>query len=156
MVEEMETLVSMQEENNSNLPKEKSVMIFGCGLSRTGNKSLGDALKILGYNPVKYPKCVDDLGSLYNAAVDITVVAWLDELDVKFPDAKWILTVRDMESWLKSCERWFARSLDSFPEYKQSYLRHYRKVVYGSDTFDRQVWGSAYDRHIDRVVNKFK
>ena len=37
-------------------------MIFGCGLSRTGNKSLGNALKVLGYKSVKYPKLIGELG----------------------------------------------------------------------------------------------
>lgn len=138
------------------LQKECLRIVFGCGLSRTGNKSLGDALKFLGYNPIKYPKSIDDLGTTYNAAVDITVIAWLEELDAKFPDAKWILTIRDMESWLKSCENWFSRPLEQYSSHKQDYLRHYRQLVYGSDTFDRELWSSVYQQHIERVTNKFK
>lgn len=152
----MTNLGATPKEDNRELHKKQSAMIFGCGLSRTGNKSLGDALRVLGYKSVKYPKSIDDLVSEYNAAVDITVVAWLDELDVRFPDAKWILTIRDIESWLKSCERWFGRSLDEYPEYKQDYLRHYRLMVYGSDTFDAKLWQSVYHQHIERVANKFK
>ena len=131
-------------------------MIFGCGLSRTGNKSLGNALKVLGYKPVKYPKSIEELGVIYDAAVDITVIAWLDELDRKFPDAKWILTVRDMDSWLQSCERWFGRSLEDFTPYKQSYLRHYRQLVYGTESFDPILWQEVYHQHINRIKTKFE
>ncbi len=130
-------------------------MIFGCGLSRTGNKSLGNALKTLGYNPVKYPKSIDNLGTVYDAAVDITVIAWLDQLDLKFPDAKWILTIRDMDSWLKSCERWFGRSLDDCSPTKQAYLNHFRRIVYGTETFDPVVWQEVYHRHMERILAKF-
>lgn len=151
----MANITSMQKQASNGLERQGLGLVFGCGLSRTGNKSLGDALKTLGYNPIKYPKSIDDLGSTYNAAVDITVIAWLDELDARFPDAKWILTIRDMESWLKSCDRWFGRSLDVYPQYKQDYLRHYRRVVYGSEKFDRNLWCSVYHQHIDRVKNKF-
>ncbi|HBE19862.1 MAG TPA: hypothetical protein DEG17_25400 [Cyanobacteria bacterium UBA11149] len=131
-------------------------MIFGCGLSRTGNKSLGNALKVLGYNPVKYPKSIEELGVIYDAAVDITVIAWLDELDRKFPDAKWILTIRDMDSWLASCARWFGRSLEDCTPYKQSYLRHYRQIVYGTESFDPLLWQEVYHHHIDRINTKFE
>lgn len=131
-------------------------MIFGCGLSRTGNKSLGNALKIIGYNPIKYPKSIDDLGRVYDAAVDITVVAWLDELDAKFPEARWILTIRDLESWLKSCEHWFGRPLEDYSQHKQAYLRHYRNLVYGTETFDPKVWQAVYYNHLDRIMTKFK
>lgn len=131
-------------------------IVLGCGLSRTGNKSLGNALKILGYNPIKYPKAIDDLGTTYNAAVDITVIAWFDELDAKFPDAKWILTIREMESWLNSCEKWFSRPLEQYSAYKQDYLRHYRHLVYGADSFDRELWSTVYQQHVERVKHKFQ
>lgn len=131
-------------------------MIFGCGLSRTGNKSLGDALRIIGYNPIKYPKSINDLGTVYDAAVDITVVAWLDELNVKFPEARWILTTRDLESWLKSCDRWFSRSLDQYSQHKQAYLRYYRTLVYGTETFDPEVWQAVYRQHLERIMTKFQ
>ncbi len=131
-------------------------MIFGCGLSRTGNKSLGRALSVLGYRTVKYPKVIEELGSLYDAAVDITVIAWMDELDAKFPDAKWVLTLRDVDEWIAGCDRWFARRIDTFPDFKQTYLRHYRQVVYGAEDFDPQVWRDAYHRHIDRVLQHFQ
>ncbi|HBL58306.1 MAG TPA: hypothetical protein DDZ80_07210 [Cyanobacteria bacterium UBA8803] len=130
-------------------------MIFGCGLSRTGNKSLGNALKILGYNPIKYPKSIDDLGTVYDAAVDITVIAWLDELEARFPEAKWILTVRDIEAWLKSCEQWFGRSLEDCSPDKQSYLRHYRRIVYGAEVFEPELWREVYYQHLDRINTRF-
>ncbi|NEN88671.1 MAG: hypothetical protein F6K48_06950 [Okeania sp. SIO3H1] len=130
-------------------------MVFGCGLSRTGNKSLGRALKILGYNQIKYPESIDELGTVYDAAVDITVIAWLDKLDTKFPDAKWILTVREMEQWLKSCENWFNRSLDNYSPEKQLYMLEIRRQVYGTEQFSREIWQDIYQRNFNRVVTKF-
>jgi Sulfotransferase domain len=134
----------------------QSPIIFGCGLSRTGNKSLGDALRVLGYKPVKYPKSIEELGSIYDAAVDITVIAWIDELEARFPDAKWIFTQRDIDSWLKSCDRWFGRSLADCSEHKKSYLMHFRRAVYGQETFDPQIWRNVYQQHEQRMLERFK
>lgn len=129
--------------------------VFGCGLSRTGKTSLAEALRILGYRPVKYPLNIDCLEAEYDAAVDITVVAWMDEIDRRFPDAKWVLTVRDEREWLHSASQFFRRSLVMFEPEMTRFFMTIREQVYGSAEFDAATWSQVYRSHQDRVRRKF-
>jgi len=89
--------------------------VFGIGLNKTGTKTLGECLQILGYRNKSY-----DLELLRSyAAGDIDIILkvtesfdsfedwpWpllFKEFDRNYPDAKFILTTRDNEeTWFKS------------------------------------------------------
>ena len=87
----------------------KQQKIFGIGLSKTGGTSLAKALIILGYR-ARRARTMKEIRS-HDASTD-SVVAWRYEiLDSRFPDSKFILTVREIESWLESCRKHFARTL---------------------------------------------
>lgn len=87
------------------------------GLSRTGTKSLSCALNQLGIQCKHYPydaRTQRELASRnarlsileqYQAIVDISVVPGYPALDRAYPGSKFILTVRDMDSWLVSLKR---------------------------------------------------
>ncbi|MBL0299362.1 MAG: hypothetical protein IPQ21_19985 [Betaproteobacteria bacterium] len=45
------------------------------------------------------------------ALTDTPIPSFYRELDRRYPGAKFILTVRDMESWLLSCKRQFTAKL---------------------------------------------
>lgn len=90
--------------------------ILGVGLSRTGTQSLAVALERLGYRTLHYPHQLCDIHA-YDAATE--VVFPLSVLEKAFPQSRYILTTRAMESWLRSCRR--ARSL-SGPEANPSFL----------------------------------
>jgi len=94
----------------------KSAKVFGIGLSRTGTTSLTEALRILGYKSLHYPISILRLEcnelrvrkervEEYDAFTDMPVSATYKELDQLFPGSKFILTVRDTESWYKSMQR---------------------------------------------------
>ncbi len=85
------------------------------GVSKTGLKSLGHALRLLGLSHFDFDisACEQfrdgDIQSLLRIARDVDSVSdwpWplmLDALDAEFPDAKYILTTRkDPETWLQS------------------------------------------------------
>src|SRR5688572_13581789 len=90
--------------------------VFGLGLSKTGTTSLGGALNLLGIETIHYPhdqKTYHDLRNgnyrlsileEYQGAVDIPVAPYYAQLDTIYPDSKFILTVRDKDSWLTSAE----------------------------------------------------
>ncbi|MEO0535928.1 MAG: sulfotransferase family protein [Cyanobacteria bacterium P01_A01_bin.123] len=101
--------------------------VFGIGLSRTGTKSLTQALNDLGFKVIHYPEDVGTLETLieghcqfplleqYDGLTDITVSAFYAQLDRLFPGSKFILTVRNKADWLRSLEvHW--RDYPSFPE----------------------------------------
>jgi hypothetical protein len=123
--------------------------IFGIGLSRTGTKSLTSALHVLGLKAIHYPEDETTLRELtegnyqfsllehFDGITDITVSAFYPQLDQLFPNSKFILTVRDKESWLKSLEKhWFNRPAfaenNLFEQEIHMQIRRFlRSTVYG-------------------------
>lgn len=130
------------------------VVVFGCGLSRTGNTSLLEALKLLGLNPTRFP-IEPTIVPPYNAAVDITVIRYLNEFLTKYPQAKWILTIRNLEDWLKSCSFFFRRPLEYLTPEMKLFVLETRRIVYGSSDYDESLWSNTYESHYHRVKKLF-
>jgi len=146
--------------------------IFGIGLSKTGTTSLNDALKILGYRSIHHANDKDTLEDLmtcnfhlrvmkqFDAATDVTVAPYYYELDHAFPGSKFILTVRDKEPWLASCERhWFAmprylREMQKVDDEKFHYF--ILAVVFGCHRWDRARFSRVYDVHCMNVKEYFE
>lgn len=139
--------------------------IFGIGLSRTGTASLHNALTILGFNSVHFPRIFmvggNDLvfypneAHYYDAMVDTPVAVFYKKLDDIFCDSKFILTERDIPSWLRSCEKFF--SLPSFEGNKIARL--IAKKLYGLDgdiLFDWNKYLLGYHNHINDIKEYFK
>ena len=97
-----------------------SLRVIGLGVGRTGTFSMKLALEELGFGPCYHMEEVDEkspeqvamwvsaaAGKVdweqvyagYNAAVDWPTAAFTRELVAQYPDAKFILTVRDSEKW---------------------------------------------------------
>ncbi len=147
--------------------------IFGIGLSQTGTQSLAHALTLLGFNVIYSPDDEVTLKELiaenYNLSIlkdfdgitDITVAPFYAQLDKLFPDSKFILTVRDKESWLSSlAARWSANCVldDSLASNETNMQRRrlLRVATYGSYTFDEEGFSSVYDLHYKNVIEYFK
>ena len=137
--------------------------IFCVVLSRTGTRSLTAALRQLGYDARHFrytrqalrldPKGTLGLDLAYfhepDAFLDLPVSAFFRELDVAFPGSLFIHTVRDKESWLKSCERYGNRREE--PE-----IESLRIKLYGAPTFDRDCFEQAYDEHRKGIESYFR
>lgn len=128
--------------------------VFGIGLSKTGTVSLTAALTRLGYRCRHYPHLlrVIELAGQFDALTDSPVISYMELLDRFYPEARFILTVREINSWLASCERHFAKKpLKSIAEWK---LLN-RRAVYGRVDFERETFLAVYRRHLVRVTNHF-
>lgn len=135
--------------------------IFVVGLSRTGTTSTHKALEMLGYKSFHMPPMfrVSTQGKLeldwqwwlnkYDAFSDIPVTRFFVELDHKFPQAKFIQTVRDKDAWLESCRKHF-----SVPA--SGSWQVLRQEMYGTDRFDKNAFLDAYDYHHSRIQNYFE
>jgi hypothetical protein len=146
--------------------------VFGIGLSRTGTKSLTMALNQLNFKVIHYPSGQTILNELesgnYNFSVlkefdgitDITVAPYYAQLDQLFPDSKFILTVRDKDSWLRSIEaHWSGKPvLETAPdnEAKMKLRRLLRLAVYGTYVFNKERLSYVYDLHYKNVIEYFK
>lgn len=75
--------------------------IFGIGLPRTGTTLLSKALSTLGISSCRQYLNFEEM-AYFKAICHETVAAWFKTWDYLFPDSKFILTVRDQKSWLKS------------------------------------------------------
>lgn len=137
--------------------------IFGIGLSRTGTASLHSALLTLGYSSIHNPKLYilrnnelhfyPKAAHYYDTMVDAPVAAFYKNLDDIFCDSKFILTIRDIDEWLNSCEKFF--SLKSFESTIIPKL--FSKIFYGSNTlFDKDKYIKGYYKHLESVKDYFK
>lgn len=144
--------------------------IFGIGLSKTGTTSLAAALNRLGISTKDIPSDSQTLAELrsgkyqlsilenYRALTDIPVAPYYAELDHCYPNSKFILTVRDIESWLRSLEAdW------KFSEHWRKTNRDFRAffefivpVVYGTLEFNRERCARVYQQHCEQICAYFK
>ena len=130
----------------------KKTKVFVIGLSRTGTSSLTFALRILGYIAGHFPEDPLIMAKEYDALTDITVARDYKKLDELFPNSKFILTIRDMESWLNSVEAHFKRNP---VETREQWVLDVRKEVYRSEGYDRELMKTAYLKHVEDVESYF-
>jgi hypothetical protein len=137
--------------------------ILGIGLGRTGTRSLYKALQILGYKAKHSPEIfLDADGELhvnpsdieqYDALTDNAVVLIYKKLDQQYPGSKFILTIREMDSWLASVENnsramapWWA---------DKPHVPALHRTLFGTETFDRKKYADAYRHHESEVREYF-
>jgi hypothetical protein len=125
---------------------------WGLGLSRTGTTSLCEALKLLGYKNVQHNPHFSELRTL-DGGTDAGVLVFYKYLDYKFPGSKFVLTLRDLEEWLRSEEYIFGvhpvRSLDDDVPIMR------RMTIFETVAFDREKFIAAYRRHTEDVRRYF-
>jgi len=138
--------------------------IFGIGLSKTGTSSLAAALNILGFKTKDYPGLDNyipgELSSIdasvldeYDALTDTPIPSFYQELDAQYPDAKFILTIRDRDGWLKSCKKQFTQKLAD--KQNEAHNRLFMDL-YGCTVYDEEKFVRGYDNFVEAVKNHFK
>jgi len=129
--------------------------VFGIGLSRTGTTSLTVALLNLGYDAKHYPKALKIMKEAegHDALTDIPVILAYKELAERYPASKFILTIRDVGSWLDSCQRHWG-SKKRRKENKMAML--IRRGVFGRGDYDTITFKKVYKRHLEDVLGYFK
>lgn len=149
---------------NSYVQKKISQKIFGIGWAKTGTTTLGKVLQILGYkHKTQDFALVEELMQGRFEAIKRVVHEhdsfedwpWLlmyKQLDVLFPNAKFILTIRDEQSWLKS----YRNMLSKEPPSTQR-TNEMRSFLYGlafPDVSDEALL-ARYRAHNQEVLNYF-
>ena len=126
--------------------------IFGLGLSRTGTTTLNETLIELGYDVVHYPSEKELWGFHKDGATDIPVIPVYKELDQKFPNSKFIITIRNKKDWLDSIVPYLERKRGWNMAQRQVDIR---TRVYGSPFPNREQASLAYDSHNKDVLEYF-
>jgi hypothetical protein len=146
--------------------------VFCIGFYKTGTTTLFEALKLLGYRtvngdkPGSYPGADDgatllrqiEAGDfrlptfeLFDAFTDNPYFSLWREIHEQFPDAKYILTVREETRWIESCVRFYANRR----------IRPMRIWMFGPhadpsrDQASRRAWLEAYRAHNSAVRRHF-
>lgn len=129
--------------------------IFGIGLSKTGTNSLTQALEMMGYKIAHYPPpdmfevlATDKL----DGCTDIPTALRYKTLDKKFPGSKFILTMRDRDTWLESVKDHFKRRPAST---LNEWGKKNRKELYGGLTADKCDFSAVFDAHHADVYEYF-
>lgn len=123
--------------------------IFGIGLAKTGTTSLNAALQMMGYRAEHAIGNLSEVDQL--DAVTDELARDYPELDARYPGSKFILTVRELESWLKSCAHHFRNPIP--PDHPHA---AYIQAVYGATVFDEPTFRQAYQRHYEGVLKHFQ
>lgn len=101
--------------------KRNSPKVFCIGFPKTGTTSLSQALSILGYRALDWPRAHLEpkkgwihyfKKSNFDAFSDspLSILGFFKELDKAFPGSKFILTTRKPESLIKSWENYFSKA----------------------------------------------
>lgn len=146
--------------------------IFGIGLSRTATHSLNEALNMLGYNVIHYPKdkiaakeimnAQYELSILekYDGITDITVVPFYAQLDKIYPNSKFILTTRNIEDWQRSIKKHYNKNNKIKELYQNTHkgnLRRFlRAAVYGTYKYNYERMNYVYYQHLKNVKEYFE
>ena len=146
--------------------------LFGIGFHKTGTSSLTSALRKLGYHTIhgdprgSWPGADEGLTliqlinsgnyhlptfKLFDAFVDNPYFSIWPKLVDNFPDAKFIITLRDESAWIESCVTYYAGRR----------IRPMRAWMFGkyadpaSSRQARNSWLDRYRRHNEAVLNYF-
>lgn len=148
------------------LAKRNKKKIFVIGFHKTGTTSLAKALLVLGYrvcgfvNPKKgiepsshsreelFESTYKPLLDEYDAFEDTPWFIFYKELAEKYPDAKFILTIRPAEKWYKSAVKHFG-GYD-----RRSF--HWIYDGHGDPDGNRDLYMEKYARHNQEVIEYFK
>jgi Sulfotransferase domain len=128
--------------------------VFCIGLGKTGTTSLKEALRILGYRTIRLT--LNWQGTTdFDAALPGISAAMYRDLDAAYPGSKFILTVRDMDRWLKSIEHDFERK-KGVPKDRAGERYKIQMLVYGTEEFDKEKFRQAYLEHERKVLDYFR
>lgn len=125
--------------------------VICAGLPRTGNTSLAEALRILGYktlqhSPERLPlfptadtsfRVFDDV----DAVVDLPAAMYWKELSAAYPEAKVIITVRETEAWYESMVRHIEVIHATASQKDIKYADQLHTLVFGSAEPSRYWYG---------------
>lgn len=126
--------------------------VFCVGLNRTGSTSLGYAMQMLGYSVVFFPYRWSQIKKR-DYAGDHFVNINYKKLDKKYPHSKFILTVRDYQSWIKSVKNHFRR----FPASKRHVkIQMLRLRSWGTVNFNKRLMTKKYYEYNEEVLDYFK
>lgn len=134
--------------------------IFGLGFHKTGSTTLESALISLGidcvgkhdhlFEAIKEQDwtAIDKAVSMHDAFRDMPWPLFYEELFQRYPNGKFILTVRDSQEWIKSCKNHYKDNGDILFAKIYGENRHF-------PVGNEKHWISTYEKHNQSVRDFF-
>jgi len=133
--------------------------VFCIGFHKTGTKSLGAALRSLGYrvtgpNGTREPDIAEHaltmaaaLSHQYDAFQDNPWPLFYREMDAMHPGSRFVLTVRPSNDWIRSAVGHFGRNESPM-----------RRLIYGpgAPLGNEELYVARYERHNSEVADYFR
>ena len=129
--------------------------VFGIGLSKTGTSSLNNALCLLGIPSIHFPRTIEQVGK-FDGATDISIAIAYKELDSLYPGSKFILTIREPFSWLRSYQAHKQKVMTECNGRIAQWIKQLSIQLYGQWECDPTLCLSAYNRHLNSVMEHFR
>lgn len=126
--------------------------VFGTGWQRTGTTSLSKAFAALGLAAADFPKELlhdpdHEILRTHDAFTDNPIPLFYQQLDRRFPGAKFVHTEREEQAWLASCEWLFTVGRVKFDWDRHPIVAEIHTALYGTSEFDAPVFLERYRRH---------
>jgi hypothetical protein len=143
--------------------------VFVVGMNKTGTSSLKGCFEELGWEPVASPRSVPRTRRLfrdifekgdYSRALAVAedfltfedrpwnVWEMYQHADERFPGSRFVLTVRDPDTWWRSINHWLS---DKKPQMIETYATHLR-----AEEFTRGAFLDGYERHNEAITRYFE
>jgi hypothetical protein len=145
--------------------------IFGIGMHKTATTSLHHAMEMLGFKSghwknAHWAKAIwremnedggsKTLESCYSLC-DLPIPLLYKQLDEAYPGSKFILTIRDEESWLKSVRNHYdpEKNINQKSWKKDPFTNIIHRELYGTTQFDPEIALRVYRNHNKSVIEYF-
>jgi len=139
--------------------------VFGVGYSKTGTTTLHRCLECLGFRHKTYSptmirhyvnKEFDEIYKVVDKFDSFEDWPWLlmfKEFDKRYPDSKFILTIRkDAETWYQSLKKHLRRNPEVIPGFKEA-----RSIYDNPNPIKRKIETIVrYENHNQEVISYFK
>ena len=134
--------------------------IFCIGFHKTGTRSLGRALTILGYKvhfqtntqdmniADNITDIIDNMDMSYDAFIDNPWALMFKRIDQNYPGNRYILSLRSTEHWIGSVVRYFGEKTTPMRE-------HIYGMGAGSPVGNETIYIERYEQHNQEVMNYF-
>ena len=133
-------------------------LVFGCGLPRTGTTTLTRALRQAGFRVMHGPFQLCRPGgrallSKYQVFADNPIPLLAPRLAREYPEARFIETVRPLESWIASMQWLLAFGTSAFFQARYPEIHAVHRALFGTLHPRREdlVW--AYEQHRQRMTD---
>lgn len=133
--------------------------IFGIGLSRTGTTTLDSILCQYSYKCIHFiPELLKkepqwDVIERYDVLSDSPIPMLYKECDRRYPNSKFILTTRNIDSWLSSMKWMFTEGKSVFNWGRLE--PRYHKKFYGTKTYNKKILEVHWRNYHNDVSNYF-